>query len=444
MAKIIDENGFWLIKSNPITKEGVFPYLGRTISPQLEPDKIYSVYRSFDELSAPETLKSFDGVPFINDHEMIGKGFTPYDQRQAAGVLMNPAADNGVVRGDLKIFSESLKDAISGGKKELSLGYKCDYALCNGEWNGQHYDAVQKNIRGNHIALVDKGRMGADVRVYDGFTFDALDFDNESSPEPENKGKEENTMAEEKKNPEAENGCAGDEKVDKRKLIDEIGGFLKDKGLSNEDIRFIIGKAETLSYNESESGKADDEDPEEEKKEAPAEEKKNEEGKDADPAEGEEKKDDEKEDEKSEDACGKDVFYDGPKVVKLLDQLTASGAISEKGAEAMRNGLKDALYQRRGDGTDSASDIIREVDARNALVKDLEPLIGHFACDGMTRSEVAAYACGKLGLDNADPLPIVLGYIAAAKKSRKTYTLDKAESVKSSNGLSANLSEYLK
>jgi hypothetical protein len=112
MAKIVDENGFWEIKSNPITKEGVFPYLGKSISPMLEPEKIYNVYRAFSELSNPDTLKSFDGVPFINDHEMIGEGFTDYDKRPAAGVLMNPVAESGIVRGDLKIFSEELKDAI--------------------------------------------------------------------------------------------------------------------------------------------------------------------------------------------------------------------------------------------------------------------------------------------------------------------------------------------
>ena len=45
------------------------------------------------------------------------------------------------------------------------------------------------------------------------------------------------------------------EDEDKRKLIDEIGGFLKDKGLSDEDIRFVIGLAEKLSYEKDEEGK---------------------------------------------------------------------------------------------------------------------------------------------------------------------------------------------
>lgn len=51
---------------------------------------------------------------------------------------------------------------------------------------------------------------------------------------------------------------ACDEKEDKRKLIDEIGGILKDK-LSEEEWRTVIKKAEELAYNDSEAS-ADDED----------------------------------------------------------------------------------------------------------------------------------------------------------------------------------------
>lgn len=62
----------------------------------------------------------------------------------------------------------------------------------------------------------------------------------------------------------ADDACAKDADVDKRKLIDEIGGILKDK-VSEEIIRTVMGKAEELAYNKSEAGSADDEeDPKEE------------------------------------------------------------------------------------------------------------------------------------------------------------------------------------
>lgn len=57
----------------------------------------------------------------------------------------------------------------------------------------------------------------------------------------------------------ASGACAKDEDVDKRKLIDEIGGILKGK-VDEELWRTVIGKVEKLAYNDSERS-ANDEDP---------------------------------------------------------------------------------------------------------------------------------------------------------------------------------------
>ena len=46
------------------------------------------------------------------------------------------------------------------------------------------------------------------------------------------------------------------EKVDKHKLIDEVGGILKDK-VDDEVIRTIIGKLEKVAYDKSEADTAD-------------------------------------------------------------------------------------------------------------------------------------------------------------------------------------------
>lgn len=174
--KHVDYNQFWLIKDNPITKAGVFPYLGKQISPELEPDKIYQVYRPAEEIrKAADTFKL---VPLVDNHTMIGKDFTPAEEKGVHGVLGEEIKEkDGVLYADVKIFSESLKNLIQNGKKELSLGYFCEYDLTPGEYHGVHYDAVQRGLRGNHIALVDNGRMGHDVRVMDSMAFDAMDID---------------------------------------------------------------------------------------------------------------------------------------------------------------------------------------------------------------------------------------------------------------------------
>ena len=171
MGKQIDHNSFWVIKQNPITKIGVFPYLGRQISPELEPNKIYQVLRPESELFTEEALASFNALPITIGHALLGpreEGLTPAEEKGIDGTTGASAErkDDKVVN-DIKLFSERIKDEVNHGKKELSAGYFCDFVPESGTWNGRHYDFVQKNIRGNHIALVDKGRSGHDVRVMD-------------------------------------------------------------------------------------------------------------------------------------------------------------------------------------------------------------------------------------------------------------------------------------
>ena len=138
--KEIDANGFWRIRNNPLSKEGVFPYLGRQISSDLEPDKIYWVYRPMSEISNPETVESFNAAPLIDEHEMIGEGWTKYDDRPAGGVVYNTQARDGKLYGDIRIYSEKLKDEIESGKKELSMGYECNYEPEKGVFEGKQYD----------------------------------------------------------------------------------------------------------------------------------------------------------------------------------------------------------------------------------------------------------------------------------------------------------------
>lgn len=171
MGKQVDHNSFWLIRQNPITKIGVFPYLGRQISEDLEPSKIYQVLRPESELFAKEALESFNGLPITIGHALLGpktEGFTPAEDKGVDGTTGTTAERKGdKVVNDIKLFSERIKDEVNNGKKELSAGYFCDFVPEKGVWHGRAYDFVQRNIRGNHIALVDKGRSGHDVRVMD-------------------------------------------------------------------------------------------------------------------------------------------------------------------------------------------------------------------------------------------------------------------------------------
>jgi len=170
-----DTNGWFEVKDNPLSKVGVFPYSGRSISPDCDADRIYNVYRPAEELSTEDCIDSFKLLPWIDNHVMLGsedEGLTPAEDKGIQGVIGEDVFFDGeYLKGNIKVFSEAMTNLIANGKKELSCGYRCKYEYAPASFNGEAYDYIQREIRGNHLALVEKGRMGSDVAVLDHFTF---------------------------------------------------------------------------------------------------------------------------------------------------------------------------------------------------------------------------------------------------------------------------------
>lgn len=164
-ARKMDINGWMYIERNPISKEGVFDYLGSEIGAP-EPDRVYKVYRPGSELQ--KAADSFKLIPIIDDHELLGDAGTSTDERPPAGFVGSDVSfDAPYLMADIKITSPSLLSKIKGGKVELSPAYFCDWEPLQGTFDGLNYDYVQRIKSGNHLALVDVGRTGADVAVLD-------------------------------------------------------------------------------------------------------------------------------------------------------------------------------------------------------------------------------------------------------------------------------------
>ncbi|CRY71468.1 Uncharacterized protein conserved in bacteria [Yersinia pseudotuberculosis] len=177
----IDTNGWFESPNNPLSKVGIYAYLGKNIPGAPDPGKIYYVYRPEDELSDPACIDSFKLLPWTDDHPpgLLGEedeGLTPAEEKGVQGVIGERVYyEDGVLYGNIKVFSQTMDELIRKGKKELSCGYRSKYEWQSGTYNGDQYDVIQRQIRGNHLSLVDEGRMGSEVAVLDAFTLDSKD-----------------------------------------------------------------------------------------------------------------------------------------------------------------------------------------------------------------------------------------------------------------------------
>ena len=166
--RVVDINGWITIKDNPILKAGIFPYLGSEIG-QGEPSRVYKVLRSEEELSKPETIKSFELVPLINEHFVLGELGTDTDDKPIDGIVGESIYfEAPYLKSNIKVFGKHIKKLIEVGKIELSAGYSCKYIPVE---NNSDYDFIQTDIRANHLALVEAGRNGSDVAVQDALKF---------------------------------------------------------------------------------------------------------------------------------------------------------------------------------------------------------------------------------------------------------------------------------
>ena len=125
------------------------------------------VYRPADEVFAPDSVASFLAKPVTNDHPSVPVTADNWKQH-ARGVNMGALRDGEYLAFDLVLMDSALIADVDSGKRELSNGYSCELVWGDGVApDGQAYDAIQRNIRGNHIAVVDKGRAGPDCKIGD-------------------------------------------------------------------------------------------------------------------------------------------------------------------------------------------------------------------------------------------------------------------------------------
>ena len=161
-----DSNGFLIIKDNPIAKAGVFDYLLSELKQDIEQkdDKVVKVYRPFSEL---ERIKdSFANKPIKMYHHWVGDECETADGAIGSNITIDEA--NEYLRADLIIYNPKLIEAIEKNELvELSPAYTGKEIAENGRYNGEAYEYKQELGEVNHLAVVEIGRSGKDLKIYD-------------------------------------------------------------------------------------------------------------------------------------------------------------------------------------------------------------------------------------------------------------------------------------
>lgn len=142
------------------TRSGVFRYT--------KPDgSVIREYRPEQEVFNPDSMATLAGVPVTNQHPTV-----LVDANNAKKYMVGFTSD--LVEKDGKFLATSatvtdskvIEKIEREGLREVSCGYTCELDFTPGvSPEGEEYDAVQKNIEYNHLALVDRGRAGPEVRL---------------------------------------------------------------------------------------------------------------------------------------------------------------------------------------------------------------------------------------------------------------------------------------
>lgn len=157
----------YLVAEVKTARTGIQDYAGYECGrPELS---VVKVYRPAEQVFAKDSLGSYAHRPVTNDHPAQAVTAENWKDHAVGQIGDEVARDGEYVRVPLIVMDGAAIADIEAGKRELSAGYTCDLAFEPGTTpEGQAYDAIQRNIKINHVAIVDRGRAGSQARIGDG------------------------------------------------------------------------------------------------------------------------------------------------------------------------------------------------------------------------------------------------------------------------------------
>lgn len=230
-------------------RTGVYQYLGREVDPagkHFAADQVVNVYRDPAEVFDKASLGSFVGKPITNDHP--AEAVTADNWKDLAGGTIMAASRDVADDGDFVGFDLAFMDAaliadVDAGKKELSNGYESELLIEDGVApDGTEFQARQTNIRGNHVAVVDKGRAGSSCCIGDAKPVATIPSDAVRNLLVDQRTYEDELNR--VKNGARDKHPSGDSQVHKLMTIDGLQVDISNADTAEATIRTLLGKVE--------------------------------------------------------------------------------------------------------------------------------------------------------------------------------------------------------
>lgn len=168
-VRTYDEDGMMHVALTPISKANVCIYYGKEIPDSealgLDPNKAYRLLRDPEELK--KAVNTFNNKPVLNKH--IGVTVIDPPKESIVGSTGERSEFDGTyLKNSLVLWDiDSILGVETEKQKEISSSYRYKLDMTPGEYEGDTYDGVMRDIVCNHVAIVPSGRAGSDVFVYD-------------------------------------------------------------------------------------------------------------------------------------------------------------------------------------------------------------------------------------------------------------------------------------
>lgn len=174
----------YLVADAKIARTGIQLYSGKEIDPDNKQgwrDKaLVRVYRPESEVFSTDAMASFAHKPITDDHPAEAVSSKNWKAHSVGMTGNEIARDGAFIRVPMVVMDAASIQNWKDGKRELSCGYESQIVFDAGTTpEGEAYDAIQTNIRGNHLAIVGRGRAGSECRIGDR---GAPDTDKPSAP----------------------------------------------------------------------------------------------------------------------------------------------------------------------------------------------------------------------------------------------------------------------